>query len=332
MRKPQIQPSLRSLSEADREQLADWLRHGEYEDVLERANKPRPEGLGLAISIKPLQTFYAKVALLDAVNLHLPPEKKLTLAIFETLAHGDILHLASANAATITEIHDTILGAVHHLAQSPDNTPTQLLNLQRLADFPARAALRDQMAEIQAERLQLQREKEQRAQEMHAHKIAMDLRRESRAARREERCLQMDSQKLKRADEQNARAAQRLELTVKRFRLSVKSLAFRRKQHRDRMALASSPSPLQGDHNSRSERLVEGNKLVAGLGSHWAGVRGASDHLGPIATDWKALGERVCKQFGITPEEEARRAELHKTWKNPHARPGIPEEINPIDD
>ena len=57
-----------------------------------------------------------------------------------------------------------------------------------------------------------------------------------------------------------------------------------------------------------------------------------SDHLGPIATDWKALGERVCKQFGITPEEEARRAELHKTWKNPHARPGIPEEINPIDD
>jgi hypothetical protein len=311
MRKPQIQPSLRSLSEADREQLADWLRHGEYEDVLERVKKPRPEGLGLAISVKPLQTFYAKVALLDAVNLHLPPEKKLTLAIFETLAHGDIFSLASANAATITEIHDTILGAVHDLAQSPENTPTQLLNLQRLADFPARAALREQMAETQVERLQLQREKEQRAKEMQAHKISMDLRREARAARREERCLQMDSQKLKRADEQNARAAQRLELTVKRFHLSLKSLAFRRKQHRDRMALASSPSPLQGER---------------------AGVRGASDHLGPIATDWKALGERVCKQFGITPEEEARRAELHKTWKNPHARPGIPEEINPIDD
>lgn len=56
------------------------------------------------------------------------------------------------------------------------------------------------------------------------------------------------------------------------------------------------------------------------------------DHLGPIATNWEEVGQRVCKLFGITPEEEARRAELHKTWKDPHARPGIPEEINPIDD
>jgi hypothetical protein len=313
MRKPQIQPSLRSLSEADREQLADWLRHGEYDDVLERVNKPRPEGLGLAISIKPLQTFYAKVALLDAINFHLPPEKKLTLAVFESLAYSDILHLASANAANIGEVHDTILGAVHNLAQSSDNTPTQLLTLQRLADFPARAALREQMAEIQAERLQLQREKEQRAQEMHAHKIAMDLRREARAARREERCLQMDSQKLKRADEQSARAAQRLEFTAKRFRLSVKSLAFRRKQHRDRMTLAR-----EKNENVSSRATKNSVKKF--------------DHLGPIATDWKGVGERVCKQFGITPEEEARRAELHKTWKQPHTRPGIPEEINPIDD
>ena len=123
----------------------------------------------------------------------------------------------------------------------------------------------------------------------------------------------MDSQKLKRADEQNVRAAQRMEFTAKRFRLSTKSLAFRRRQHRDRMALAREKS--EKDSRRTSENSARN-----------------SDHLGPIATDWKGLGERVCKQFGITPEEEARRAELHKTWKNPHARPGIPEEINPIDD
>jgi hypothetical protein len=57
-----------------------------------------------------------------------------------------------------------------------------------------------------------------------------------------------------------------------------------------------------------------------------------SDHVGPFATDWKGVGDRVCKQFNISPEEAARRAELHKNWKQPHTRPGVPEEINPIDD
>ena len=55
------------------------------------------------------------------------------------------------------------------------------------------------------------------------------------------------------------------------------------------------------------------------------------DQYGPVATNWEEVGQRVCKIFGISPEEEKRRAELHKTWKDPHARPGIPEEINPID-
>src|SRR5262245_19323740 len=31
--------------------------------------------------------------------------------------------------------------------------------------------------------------------------------------------------------------------------------------------------PLLGDHGSRSERLNLGTQFVAGLGSHWAGVR-----------------------------------------------------------
>ncbi len=34
------------------------------------------------------------------------------------------------------------------------------------------------------------------------------------------------------------------------------------------------PSPLYGDHVARSARLLSGNQLVAGLGSHWVRVRG----------------------------------------------------------
>lgn len=38
----------------------------------------------------------------------------------------------------------------------------------------------------------------------------------------------------------------------------------------------SSPSPPSGDHNARSAHPIWGNYLVAGLGSHWVGVRGQS--------------------------------------------------------
>src|SRR5688500_7157507 len=41
------------------------------------------------------------------------------------------------------------------------------------------------------------------------------------------------------------------------------------------------------------------------------------DALGRLATNWKEVGERVRKQFDISPEEAARRRELHKTWKRP---------------
>jgi hypothetical protein len=315
MRKPQIQPALASLSEADREQLADWLRHGEYDDVLARVNMPRPEGLGLDISKKPLQTFYAKVALLDLINARLPAEKKLTLAIFETLGQPDILLLSTADPSKIAEIHDTILATVHDLARSGGNTPTHLLSLQRLADFPARAALREQKAEIQADRLQLQRERQDRLKAMQAHQIAMDLRREERAERREKRCAEINAHKLQRDGEQSERAAKRMEFTAahlniatKRLRLTAKSLAFRRRQHRARIALSSKIKT----KNSESEKQA--------------------DHLGPYASDLEGIRERVRKHFGITPEESARRAALRKAWKDPHARPGIPEEINPIED
>jgi hypothetical protein len=292
------QRAFRTLTDAEIDQIAEWLRREDYDVVLERVRKPRPEGFGLNISRSPLERLFAKTNVVKEINKHLESGEKLTVSRLDAITSGE----ATASDA----VHEAIMEGTHELAKSEENSPADLLSLQRLADFPERVAIRE-------ERMQLQREREARMKEMQAHKIAMDLRRETRAARREERCLQMDSQKLKRADEQNARAAQRLEFSGKRLRLSMKSLAFRRKQHRDRMTLAR--ERIENDSRRAPKDSAKN-----------------SDHLGPIATDWKGLGERVCKQFGITPEEEARRAELHKTWKNPHARPGIPEEINPVDD
>ena len=165
MRKPQKQPKLASLSQAEREQLAELLRHGEYDDVLDRVTKPRPEGFGLNISRGPLQTFYAKVALMDLINARLLENKRFTLAQFECLASADIHLLTSAEQEKVVETHSQVLRTTADLA-SAAQSPNQLAALQRLADFPARAALREQMAEIQAERLQLQRDREDRLRAM----------------------------------------------------------------------------------------------------------------------------------------------------------------------
>jgi hypothetical protein len=300
MRKPQSQPSLASLTEADREQLADWLRQEEYATVLSRVNSPRPDGFGLSLSTeKPLRTFYAKVALMDLVNFRLPQEKRFTLAQFECLAQRDIHLLTSADHEQLAGAHEQILRTVTDLASAGDNTPTQLLALQRLADFPARAALREQMAELHADRLQLQLERQDRLKAMQAHRIAMDLRREERVERREKRCAEMNAHKLQRDSEQSERAAKRMEFTAahlniatKRLRLTAKSLAFRRRQHRDRSAADSQRSTL----NSQ--------------------LPPQADHLGPYAVDLEGIRERARKHFGITPEESARRAALRKAWRD----------------
>jgi len=92
---------LAPLSPEDKELLADRLRKGDYIDVLDRVKKPRFEGgFDLHISIKPLQTFYAKVALLDLINSRVPEDKKITQ--FESIAAGDIL-LASSDAQLSTK-------------------------------------------------------------------------------------------------------------------------------------------------------------------------------------------------------------------------------------
>src|SRR5688500_10237371 len=145
MRKPQIQPTLASLTLAEREQLADWLRHDEYDDVLARVSKPRPEGFGLNISKSPLQTFYAKVALLDVITAQLPTDKKLALGTLESLGarHIHLFLSASGDEEKLAAAHQAILNTTVELAGTA-TTATQLLALQRLADFPARAELREQ--------------------------------------------------------------------------------------------------------------------------------------------------------------------------------------------
>ena len=178
MRKPQSQPALATLTTAEREQLADWLRREKYDVVLERVKTPRPEGFGLNLkSKKPLRTFHAKVAFLDLINARLPQDNQLTLAQFETLTRRDIHLLTSAENKKLHEAHQSILNTTADLATSGDNTPAQLLTLQRLADFPARAEIRAN--------------KETRAQEMHAHKITLDLRKQTHKEQTTERHLQL---------------------------------------------------------------------------------------------------------------------------------------------
>jgi hypothetical protein len=112
-----------------------------------------------------------------------------------------------------------------------------------------------------------------------------------------------------RADQRLALAEKRLAQNDRRIDLAEKALALRREESEHR-------------RNNQNSKLTTKNSKLA---DH-------ADQYGPVATNWEEVGQRVCKIFGISPEEEKRRAELHKTWKNPHARPGIPEEINPVYD
>src|SRR4051812_13527378 len=76
------------LAEEEIEQIAEWLRTDTYEFVLERIRQPRPHGYGLNISRKPLETLYAKKALLDLINTKVSEDKKLTLAQFDSVLGG----------------------------------------------------------------------------------------------------------------------------------------------------------------------------------------------------------------------------------------------------
>ena len=177
------QRAFASLSEAEINQVAEWVRAQKYDDVIARVAQPRPDGFGLKVSRKPLQLLFAKVSRLEKINAHLTTGKKLSLTDLDQIEAGEKSDLSQ-------EAHDAILIATHDIATNDDCNPTQLIALQRLADFPERAALRAQSAEdlsrlreqsaaIRAERLEIARSKEIRAKEMHTHKIALDLRKQT---------------------------------------------------------------------------------------------------------------------------------------------------------
>jgi hypothetical protein len=119
--------------------------------------------------------------------------------------------------------------------------------------------------------------------------------------------LKLDIQRVQIARERLAQNNRRLDLHERAQQVREKTLELRREELEHRRTAASQRSTLNSQHAKQA------------------------DQYGPVATNWEEVGQRVCKIFGISPEEEKRRAELHKTWKNPHARPGIPEEINPVD-
>src|SRR5687767_4595261 len=171
-RKTRPQPSLASLTTDEYHQLAEMVCKRTYEDVRQQVNKPRAEGgFDLNISIKPLQVLHARVQRLNKINEQLATGEKLTLTAY------DEIHTGEKRAPG--EVHDAIMSATYILVTEHDNTPHQLLALQRLADFPARAEYREQSAQVRAERLEIARSKEKRAKEMHTHKIALDLRKQT---------------------------------------------------------------------------------------------------------------------------------------------------------
>lgn len=169
------QRAFRTLTDGEIDQIAEWLRQENYDVVLERVQKPRPEGFGLTISRSPLERLYAKTNVVKKINEQLESGEKLTVSRLDAITSGE--------ATASEKVQEVILEATHELAKDEENSATQLLALQRLADFPERVAIRD-------ERLQLEREREERLKlmqaerkELQAHRMAMDWRKAAEARR-----------------------------------------------------------------------------------------------------------------------------------------------------
>ncbi len=154
------QRAFASLTPSEMSNLFQMISRETYDAVLERCNKPRPEGFGLKISRRPLETLYHRVALFRALNDRMFKGPKLDYAEFEALTAAD-------TPDSPQEVHDAIIEAACDAVQSEDLSPAQLLVLQRIADFPARAALR-------AERLELDRQKHALRTNLAQHRKEMD--------------------------------------------------------------------------------------------------------------------------------------------------------------
>src|ERR1700752_3285329 len=129
------QRAFASLTEQEINQVAEWVKGGKYDDVIERLAKPRPEGFGIKVSRSPLQRLWAKTARVERINARIASGQRLSLSEFDAINAAEKADLAE-------DIHQAILEDTYAQAPSGENPPTQLLALQRLADFPERAELR----------------------------------------------------------------------------------------------------------------------------------------------------------------------------------------------
>ena len=127
MRKPIRQPSFATLTEAELDQVVAWLRCETYETVRQRVNTPRPEGFGLNISDKPLQTLHRKMGELDLINAKLPADKKLTLADLDSIRSVSLPQQPDLDPASVNDVHQAIFNAAHELVTAGGNTAAQLL-------------------------------------------------------------------------------------------------------------------------------------------------------------------------------------------------------------
>jgi hypothetical protein len=147
--------------------------------------KPRPEGFALQLkSTRPLETLWQKKDTVDKINAKIQTGQKLTLAEFEFMAAGDFrAHFAPSDSAEnekckmhnvqcsmkenprIAQIHAAVIEAACDLATCSDNTPTQLLALQKLADFPARAHYREHKTHMDLHRKEMAEHREHIANE-----------------------------------------------------------------------------------------------------------------------------------------------------------------------
>ena len=117
------QRAFASLTEEEIDQIAEWLRTDTYEFVLERIRQPRPHGYALNISRKPLESLYAKKALLDLINTKVSEDKKLTLAQFESITMGEPLssEASAKEDGSVTQTHCDahIIGPISPLRPIP---------------------------------------------------------------------------------------------------------------------------------------------------------------------------------------------------------------------
>ena len=127
-RKLRPQPALASLTDDEREQIADWLRSQTFAQVQARIAKSREDGgFDLKVSISTLQRLRDRTATLQQINDEL--EDKQNLADLLAAQNGEKVDWAKGT-------YELVQRAAFKVALLPDQTPARLGSLLRLADHP----------------------------------------------------------------------------------------------------------------------------------------------------------------------------------------------------